>query len=193
MIRHNMLIAYRNSLRYKSSFFISLIGLSPGLACVILIFLWVNDELRMDQFHANGDRLYQVLENVDQGTGMITRYSTSGPTAEALATEMPEVEMAVTSTLQWGMSFVASTEDLDIAAKGLYAGVDFFRMFSYDLLEGNAKQVLSDKKGIVISESLAKSLFGNTENVVGKTITLNHKNEFQVSGVMKDIGLNSSH
>ena len=193
MIRHNILIAYRNSRRFKSSFFINLIGLSTGLACVILIFLWVNDELRMDQFHANGDRLYQVLENVDQGTGMITRFSTSGPTAEALATEMPEVEMAVTSTLQWGMSFVASTKDLDITAKGLYAGVDFFRMFSYDLLEGDAKQVLSDKKAIVISESLAKSLFGNSADVVGKTIILNHKNEYQVSGIMKDIGLNSSH
>ena len=193
MIRHNILIAYRNSRKYKSSFFINLIGLSTGLACVILIFLWVNDELRMDQFHAHGDRLYQVLENVDQGTGMITRYSTSGPTAEALATEMPEVEMAVTSTLQWGMSFVASTEDIDIAAKGLYAGVDFFRMFSYELLEGDAKQVLSDKKAIVISESLAKSLFGNSDDVEGKTITLNHKNDYLVSGVMKDIGLNSSH
>jgi len=194
MIKHNMLIAYRNSLRYKSSFFINLIGLSTGLACVILIFLWVNDELRIDQFHVHGDRLYQVLENVDQGTGMITRLSTSGPTAEALATEMPEVEMAVTSTLEWGgMSFVASTEDLDIAAKGLYAGVDFFRMFSYDLVEGDPKQVLSDKKGIVISESLAKSLFGTTDNIVGKTVTLNHKTDYQVRGVFKDIGLNSSH
>jgi uncharacterized membrane protein YqhA len=158
-----------------------------------MIFLWVNDELQMDQFHTHGDRLYQVLENVDQGTGMITRYSTSGPTAEALATEMPEVEMAATSTLQWGMSFVASTEDLDITAKGLYADVDFFRMFSYDLLQGDAKQVLSDKKNVVISESLSKSLFGKTDDVVGKTITLNHDKQYQVSGVMKDIGLNSSH
>src|SRR5262245_18184592 len=187
MIRHNTLIAYRNSLRYKSSLFINLIGLSTGLACVIMIFLWVNDELQMDQFHANGDRLYQMLENVDQGTGMITRYSTSGPTAEALATEMPEVEMATTSTLQWGMSFVASTDDLDITTKGLYADVDSFRMFSYALLQGDAKQVLSDKKNVVISEALSKSLFGKTDDVVGKTITLNHDKQYQVSGIMKDI------
>jgi putative ABC transport system permease protein len=193
MIRHNVLIAYRNSLRYKSSFFINLIGLSTGLACVILIFLWVNDELRMDQFHAHGDRLYQVLENVDQGTGMITRFSTSGPTAEAMAAEMPEVEMAVTSTLQWERSFVTSTEEKDIAAIGVYADVDFFRMFSYDLMQGEPKQVLSDKKGIVIDESLAISLFGKSEDVVGKMVTLNHDKQYQVSGVMKDISLNSSH
>jgi putative ABC transport system permease protein len=193
MIRHNILIAYRNSLRYKSSFFINLIGLSTGLACVVLIFLWVNDELRMDQFHAHGDRLYQVLENVDQGTGMITRYSTSGPTAEAMATEMPEVEMAVTSTLQWERSFVTSTEDVDISATGVYADVDFFRMFSYDLLKGEPKQVLSDKKGIVIDESLAISLFGKTDDVIGKMVTLNHDKQYLVSGLMKDISLNSSH
>ena len=193
MIRHNILIAYRNSLRYKSSFFINLIGLSTGLACVILIFLWVNDELRMDQFHAHGDRLYQVLENVDQGTGMITRHSTSGPTAEALVTEMPEVEMAVTSTLEWGIPFVASTEEHNITATGLYAGVDFFRMFSYDLLQGESNQVLSDKKSIVIDESLAISLFGKRDDVIGKMITLNHDKQYQVSGIMKDIRLNSSH
>jgi putative ABC transport system permease protein len=193
MIRHNVLIAYRNSLRYKSSFFINLIGLSTGLACVILIFLWVNDELRMDQFHTKGDRLYQVLENVDQGTGMITRYSTSGPTAEAMATEMPEVEMAVTSTLQWERSFVASIDDKDLTAIGVYADADFFRMFSYDLLQGDAKQVLSDKKGIVINESLAIGLFGKADDVVGKMVTLNRDKQYQVSGVMKDIGTNSSH
>jgi len=193
MIRHNILIAYRNSLRYKSSFFINLIGLSTGLACVVLIFLWVTDELRMDQFHAHGDRLYQVLENVDQGTGMITRYSTSGPTAAALATEMPEVEMAVTSTLQWERSFVTSTEDIDISATGVYADVDFFRMFSYDLIKGESKQVLSDKKSIVIDESLAISLFGKTDDVIGKMVTLNHDKQYLVSGLMKDISLNSSH
>jgi putative ABC transport system permease protein len=193
MIAHNALIAYRSSLRYKSSFFINLIGLSTGLACVILIFLWVNDELRMDQFHAHGDRLYQVLENVDQGTGMITRFSTSGPTAEALVTEMPEVEMAVTSTLQWGASFVASTEEKDITAKGVYADVDFFRMFSYDLLKGDPKQVLTDKKSIVIDQSLAVSLFGKSDDIIGKMVTINHDKQYQITGVMKDIGLNSSH
>ena len=60
MVRHNLLISYRNFLRFKSSFFINLIGLSTGLACVLLIFIWVNDELKMDQFHEYGD---QTLPN----------------------------------------------------------------------------------------------------------------------------------
>ena len=192
MIRHNILIAYRNSKKYKSSFFINLAGLSSGLACVLLIFFWVSDELKVDQFHKNKDRLYQVLENVDQGTGLITRMSTSGPTAEALAAEMPEVEMSVTSTLDWADTDVLSTDDKDVKAVGLYAGVNFFRMFSYELIEGEPAQVLADKKSIVLNESLARNLFGTIDDVVGKIVLLRHDKEFQVSGIMKDIGTNSS-
>lgn len=129
MIRHNLLIAYRNFLRYKSSFFINLIGLSSGLACALLIFLWVNDELHVDQFHENRDRLYQVRENVDQGTGLITRTSTSGPMAEALATEFPEVEYAVTTTQDRMPTNVVSAESKDFKAVCLYASRDFFRLF----------------------------------------------------------------
>jgi len=192
MLRHNLLIAYRNFLRYKSSFFINLIGLSTGLACVLLIFLWVNDELNMDRFHKHGDRLYQVLENVEQGGDTITRYTTAGPTAEALASEMPEVEMAVTSTMNWGQAGVLSVDKIDVKAKGLYASGDLFRMFSFELLQGDPSQVLADKKSIVISESLATSLFGTTENIAGKTVELAHKKQYQVSGLMKNIPRNSS-
>src|SRR5262245_18738890 len=71
MFYHNLLISFRNFNRYRMSFAINLAGLSTGLACVILIFLWVNDELKMDQWHEHRDRLYQVLENVDQGGGVI--------------------------------------------------------------------------------------------------------------------------
>ena len=192
MVRHNLLISYRNFLRFKSSFFINLIGLSTGLACVLLIFIWVNDEVRMDQFHEQGDRLYQVMENVDQGGGMITRESTSGPTADALAAEFPEVEMAATNTMNWSAQSVLSVDDDDIKAKGIYASAAFFKMFSFPIVQGNRNQVLSDKKSIVISESVAKRLFGTTTDVVGKMVQVEHKQQFQVSGVMADIPSYSS-
>lgn len=192
MIRHNLLITYRNFLRYKSSFFINLIGLSSGLACVLLIFLWVNDELKKDKFLENGDRLYQVMENVDQGGGMITRESTAGPTAETLAAEFPEVEFAVTSTMNWDGSSVLSIKDHDIRAHGIFSSANFFRVFSFRLVQGDRNQVLSDKKAIVISEALATRLFGTTQDVVGKMVEIGRNKQYQVSGVMADLPTSSS-
>ena len=191
MIRHNLLIAYRNFRRFKSSFLINLIGLSTGLACVLLIFLWVSDELRMNRFLENNDRLYQVMENVDQGGGIITRETTSGPTAEALAAEFPEVELATMSTLNWSRTAVLSADDQDVRAQGGYASVDFFRIFSFPMLHGDRTQVLTDKKGIVISEALAIRLFG-THDAMGKTVKVDRGKEFQVTGVMANLPRNSS-
>jgi putative ABC transport system permease protein len=192
MIRHNLLISYRNFLRFKSSFFINLIGLSSGLACVLLIFIWVNDELKMDQFHEYGDHLYQVMENVDQGGGMISRESTAGPMAAALVAEFPEVEMAVTNTMNWSGQAVLSAGVHDIKAHGIYASSDFFKLFTFPMVQGHRDQVLSDKKSIVISEALAVRLFGSTQDAVGKMVELEHKQQFQVSGVMANIPSSSS-
>ncbi|HEX6224290.1 MAG TPA: ABC transporter permease [Chryseolinea sp.] len=192
MVRHNLLISYRNFLRFKSSFIINLIGLSTGLACVLLIFIWVTDELKMDQFHEYGDRLYQMMENVDQGGGVITRESTSGPTAEALVAEFPEVEMAATSTINWTSESVLTAGDQDIKGKGIYASASFFKMFSFRFVDGERNQVLADKKSIVVAESLAKRLFGSSSQVVGKMVELDHNKQFQVSGVMSDLPASSS-
>lgn len=190
MFRHNLLLIYRTFKRFKTTFFINLIGLSTGLACALLIYLWVNDELRVDKFHENDHRLYQVMENVEQAGSFITRQTTAGPTAEALANEMPEVEAAVTTT--WISSFTLSVDENNIKAKGLYASADYFKLFSYEIIQGNKNQVLSDKTSIVISEALARRLFGTTENVIGKVVEWQHEKQYQVSGVFKNIPKRSS-
>jgi putative ABC transport system permease protein len=84
MFRHNLLVIYRNFKRFKSTFFINLTGLSAGLACSLLIYLWVNDELSIDKFHEKDARLYQVMENRIQAQGIQTAQSTSAPLAETL-------------------------------------------------------------------------------------------------------------
>lgn len=100
MIKHNILLIYRNFKRNKGSFFINLIGLSTGLACTILIYLWVNDELNVDKSNKNDERLYTVMELVDiDGKKEVSDY-TSGPLAETLVKEVPEVETAVASIVR---------------------------------------------------------------------------------------------
>ncbi|HEY9049888.1 MAG TPA: hypothetical protein VIN08_28510, partial [Ohtaekwangia sp.] len=69
MLKHNLLLIYRNFKRFKSTFFINLIGLSTGLACVLLIYLWVNDEVSVDKFNEKDDRLYRAMEHRVRANG----------------------------------------------------------------------------------------------------------------------------
>ena len=95
MFGHNLLLSYRNFKRFKVSFFINLMGLSTGLACSLLIYLWISDELKMDSYSAMNDRLYQVMRNEPALNAVKTEEYTPGPLAQTLKAEMPEVEYAV--------------------------------------------------------------------------------------------------
>lgn len=196
MFGHHLLLIYRNFKRYKGSFFINLMGLSTGISCALLIYLWVNDEIKMDRFHH--ERLYQVMENENITDGVNTVEGTPGILAEAMVKEMPEVESAVTvSPTYWlGRSSVSANNQPAVKAAGKFAGADFFKIFSYPLLVGKANQVLKDKKTVVISEGLALKLFRSTD-VVGKEFLwrnadMKNDNHALISGVFKNIPKNSS-
>jgi hypothetical protein len=88
MFKHNLLLTYRNFKRHKSTFLINLIGLSCGLACALVIYLWVNDELSFDKYHANDSTLYQVMANIKSDEGIDTRKYTPHTLAEVLALEI---------------------------------------------------------------------------------------------------------
>ena len=190
MLRHTILLTFRSFQRYKSTFFINLVGLSSGLACTLLIYLWVTDELAMDKFHERDAQLYQVMQHRVQGGELVTSTWVPGLTAQTLVEEMPEVEYAAPG---FGLDqYTLSLGDKDVKAVGQYVGVDFFKLFSFPLQQGDSSQVLADKSAIVISETLALNLFGTTENVVGKTIEWQHEEEYQITGIFADPPRNSS-
>lgn len=190
MIRHNLLLAFRNFKRYKSSFFINTVGLTTGLACVLLIYLWVDDELNMNKFHEKDAQLFQVMEHQQYAEEIMTTTSTPGVLAEALAEEIPEVEYAATTT--WVNDYTLSIGEKNVASRGYYVGKDYFNIFSYGLTQGDANQVLLDKNSIVISEELAKKLFDSSDDVIGKEVQLQHDKTFLVSGVFKGTPRQSS-
>lgn len=193
MIQHNLLLIYRNFKRFKTTFFINLIGLSTGLACTLLIYLWVNDELKMDKFHAKDDRLFQVMEHQQHSGDVRVTDSTPWLLADALDEEIPEVEYAVVATpTYWSSRQTLSTDNNPVKANGKYASKDFFNIFSYRLIHGKADDVLSDKSSIVISEDLARKLFNTAEAALGKTIVYQQDQLFKVSGVFEDLPSNSS-
>ena len=191
MIKHNLLLIYRNFLRAKSFFLINLFGLSSGLVCTLLIYLWVRDEKNIDKFHAKDAHLFEVMEHQQYANDVMTTTSTPGLLAEALKEEIPEVEYAATTT--WIDPYTLSIKDHNIKANGYHVGKDYFNIFSYVLKEGDPNLVLSDKSSIVISTELAIKLFGNDTNVLGKVIQLQHDKEFLVSGVFEKVLLSSYH
>ncbi len=187
MFKQNIKLFFRNIKKYKGSFLINVLGLSTGLASTLLIYLWVYDELKVDKFHKNDGQLYQVMLNYHFPDGLITDTASPATLETALVEEMPEVEYATAiNSRDISCEGFLSHEDNHIKGSGLYAGRDFFHIFSYNLTQGDSKQVLADNNAIVISERLAIKLFGTTENVIGKTIEGSPElfgETFQVSGV----------
>lgn len=195
MIKHTVLFSIRSFKRYKSSFFINLIGLSSGLACAFLIYLWISDELRVDQFHDNKSLLYQVLTNEPSPAGIATGEATPHLLADALAEEVPEIESSI-SFSPTPNDLIFSIEDLKLKAQGHFAGADFFKMFSFPLLQGNKNDVLSDKNHIAISESLALKIFNTTEGLMGKTLNWKIQSFSStgiINGIFKDPTPQSTH
>jgi len=196
MFSHNLLIIYRNFRKYKMSFLINLIGLSIGLACSLLIYLWVLDEMSVDTFHEKDANLYEVMENQKQSGTITTQKATPDPLAEALLEEIPEIEMAVTVVpSEWFGKIPLIIGENKIKEEGQFVSKDYFKMFSFELLHGDRNKVLSDKKSIVISESLAEKLFGQANDVIGESIMwelAGQKEEHVITGIFKDLPPNTT-
>ncbi len=198
MLKHNILLFFRNIKRHKSTFLINIIGLSTGLACVLLIALWVVDEQKTNNFHEKGDQLVQILQNLPTPNGIETENATQGPLAKALVNEFPEVEQTVSVLpYEWfeGEKFLLSDGgDQFFSSVNQFASKDYFSIFSYPLLHGNPDQVLAGTKAVVISEEMAKKLF-QTANAVGKTVEWMHDEfggTYTVSGIFKTLPQNST-
>ncbi|GAB3242633.1 ABC transporter permease [Hymenobacter seoulensis] len=195
MVQLSLLLIYRNFKRFKTTFFINLVGLSVGLAGALTIYLWVHDEWSFDRYHATTGRLFQVLENQRTAEGINT-YGTAPLLAEALTEEMPEIQYAAVATppdFFPGLTLVAKGKTVRADAK--FAGKDFFHIFSYNLQQGDASQVLAGKTAAVLSQEMAAALFGTAANAVGKTVEwqlADLKQTVIVTGVFGPIPTNST-
>ncbi len=195
MITHNVLLYLRTIKKHRSSFLINLVGLSSGLACVLLVYLWVSDELKMDKFHEHDEHLYQVRRIVPIAPGELAVVSSnSSLMLTALQQEVPEVEYA-TAVYSFDNNASLEIDDKKLSASGIMASEAFFEVFSYPLLSGDKNKVLNELNSVVISKDLASRLFSNTD-AVGKTIKVKEAEEeieeaFVVSGVY-EIPKNSS-
>ncbi|HTE34331.1 MAG TPA: ABC transporter permease, partial [Chryseolinea sp.] len=180
-------LAWRNLLNDRQFSILNIAGLSTGLACSLLIFLWVRDERSIDKFHAKENRLYQVIKTSNNADGTVdVHVTTPGTMAATMKTDLPEVDYSVSVVIEEEKGLIGAGDKM-IKAEPRYAGRNFFNVFTYHLLDGNVASVLSDEQGVVLSDKLALSLFNSTSGIVGKTIIW--KSEEGLNGIYKITGV----
>lgn len=184
MFKNYLAAAIRVLRKRKSHAAISVFSLVVGMTCFILLALFVRFELGYDAFHENAGRIYRVCQTVpDWSMGGTNRFSsTSGALALGLKREFPEVELAARV---YGTDAPLVYNHNGFRAQGLFADQDFLGMFSYPLAGGDVRAALKDPFTVVLSETLAGSIFGR-ENPIGKVLIHQNGREYRVTGVMKD-------
>ena len=170
---------------------INIAGLAVSLTVIILIMLWVWDEMSFDRFHHRSKDIYQTnvkFKIVDEYWNLAC-----GPLAFAAKNEIPEVENACRGISFWRIDMLQNREQNKTVADFSCGIVDstFFSVFDFKVLEGDLRRLLVDYESIVLSESIARQLFG-VDNPFGAVLFDNHHRQYRVSGVMADMPQNSS-
>ena len=190
MLKYNLLSFIRNIKQDKTSFFINLIGLSTGLACAILIYLWVKDELNIDKFHEKDSKQhFQVMVNHPYSNGINTIEYTPDPLAKSLAGEMPEIKYIISIVGPYN-SFL-STIDQQLKVISQYVSDKYFNVFTCNFIEGDKSQLFSKTNAICISKETALKLFQTTENIIGQTVQSDNDIYF-ICGIFTPPGNSSS-
>lgn len=190
MIQNYLKIALRNLLKSKTFSAINVLGLALGMACSLLIMLWIRDERAVDAFHANKDQLYRIYMR-EYFSGKVQGVIwTPGPLADELKKSIPEIEM--TTPLSWPVSQTFSVGNTIHKQETNWASGDFFRMFSYQLLQGTPEAALRDRNSIAISRSMAAAFFDTPEGAMGKAIRFDNRKDMTVTAVFENIGANST-
>jgi putative ABC transport system permease protein len=190
MIKNYFKTAWRNLVRNKTFSAINIAGLSLGMACSLLIMLWVNDEKSVDAFHANASQLYDVYyQQFFNGNVEAGRY-TSGSLPAELKKTIPEVQYA--SGFHEKRLYTFQSGKKIIKENGAFAGADFFKMFSYRLVQGTPETALQSPVSIAISQKMADDFFGGAQNAIGKTMRYENKKDFAVVAVFENLPENVS-
>jgi putative ABC transport system permease protein len=187
MFRNYCLIAVRNLFKNKVHSFITITGLSLGMAGAALLLLNIQYELSIDQFHTKKDRIYKVFNQSTVDGRNVHFDMCPVPMGPVLQKEFPEIKNV---TRVAGTSKLLSYADKRLQAGGTLTDPAFLTLFSFPLVKGNAQTALRDAHGIVITEQLARKLFG-TADPMNKVIRADNADNFVVTGVLKNLPNNT--
>jgi len=186
MISNYFKIALRNLLCNKGFSAINIAGLAIGMASAILILLWIQNEVSYDRFHKNAPNLYEAFNRGISNGKLVCWDGTPNILGPTLKLEHPEIAEMTRTSYRW---FVTAAGENKFSTKCMYTDPSFLYMFSFPMVKGNAATALNSIYNIVVTEKMARKMFGSTD-VLGKIIKIDNDN-FTVSGVLQDLPTNT--
>jgi putative ABC transport system permease protein len=191
MIRNYIKIAFRNLMKHKFVSFINLSGLTIGLACCLLITLYILHELSYDRFHHNANRIYRVTRSFNQPDGKISLFlnEVAPPFGPLLQNDFPDIQK-VTTLLPTGNVTVRYADKTLNETNAFFADENLFKVFDFSVTRGNSATALSDPYSIMLSEEMARKYFGN-DDPINKMVLLGNLRNFKVTGVYRSLPVNS--
>ncbi|MGZ5133824.1 MAG: ABC transporter permease [Flavitalea sp.] len=194
MLKNYFKVAIRSLSKNKSSTIINVIGLSTGLICFILIFLFVKDELSYDRFHNEPGQVYRVVKDfVNDDKSRIPDATTPPALAPAIQKDLPEIAQTTRLFPSWGRRYVLQIGDKKMNEQGLMrVDSNFFEVFTFPFVKGNKQTAFREIRSIILTESSSKKYFGE-QDPIGKIIKVDIDNgtNYEVTAVVKDVPSNS--
>ncbi|WP_288426717.1 ABC transporter permease [uncultured Spirosoma sp.] len=186
MLTNYLKIAWRSLVRNRLLSSINVVGLSLGMTCCILVGLWVQEEYSVNDFYPDLNRLYFVRLTDSTNTGEVT----PGALEQAMTQTAPGIE-ATTRFTVWSNDFLLRAGNRSTKKVGNYVTSGFFSLFNYSVLQGDPQAAIQQPNAIVVTRTIAQTLFGTTQ-AVGRTLQLNNEKFFRVGAVIEDIPQNST-
>ncbi len=190
MLFNYLKIAFRNFFRNPGYSSINIFGLSIGIATALVIFLWVLDEVKFDTGYPDHERIYQVMTNAIYPNGDVnTTESTTGPLAEAINNEIPDVEVAGRAADE--SNILLRHENTSLLQDGMWADPTILKIYSIKVLRGSSAKLLEDPNSFILTKKSADKFFPNGD-AIGKNFVINEKYKMTVAAVVEDPLPNSS-
>ncbi len=188
MFNNYLKITIRTISRHKSYSFINVSGLAAGMACCILIMLFINNEFSYDDYHEKADRIYRLVDDIyAPGRGVLETATSSTRFAPFLLQEFPEIKNGVRFLQR--RRLVEFNEKKIFEDNCFYTDASVFSVFSFNLMKGDPETALSDPRTVVLSESIAAKYF-ESESPMGNTLRIDNT-DYKITGIMKDVPANS--
>lgn len=189
MLKNYLLLAIKNCRKQKTFSLINVLGLTVGIVCCLMIFVFILNEFSYDKFHKNGENIYRVMRrNNSEGAARDIPY-VAPPYAKALLNDYPDAIQKAVRVFH--DNDLIKYNNVSFNEKNIYlADSNFFQFFSFKLLKGNPATVLADPMSIVMTTSTAKKYFGK-EDPIGKVVSFNNEMQMKVTGIAEDVPANS--